>query len=147
MGGKRCLPVSRVRSEELGCWSGGRLLSLSLPPPRPPPGPLPGGSRRGSVAAVLWRAARLGARTSSPGGIFRRPPSPQRGSPSGRQTKVPVAAAGGGGAGASASATAGPAALLPPSLPRACWFWGGAGEGTLDVPGSELASEEGRGIF
>lgn len=75
-GGKRCLPVSRVRSEELGRRSGGRLLSLSLPPPRPPPGPLPGGSRRGSGAAVLWRAARFGARTFSPGGIFRRPPLP-----------------------------------------------------------------------
>ena len=126
MGGKRCLPVSRVRSEELGRWSGGRLFSLSLPLPRPPPVLLLGGSRRGSVAAVLWRAARLGAQTSSPGEIFRRPPSPQRGSPSGRQTKVPVAAAGGGGAGASASATAGPAALLPPSLPRPCWFVGGS---------------------
>lgn len=91
-----------------------------------------------------------GQRDSGPGppvreGFFVVPPSPQRGSPSGRQTKVPVAAAGGGGAGASASATAGPAALLPPSLPRACWFWGGVGEGTLDVPGSELASEEGAG--
>lgn len=33
----------------------------------------------------------------------------------------------------------------PPSLPRACWFWGGAGEGTLDAPGSALASQEGAG--
>lgn len=100
---------------------------------------------QGSVVAVLWRAARLRAPTSSPGGIFRRPPSPQRGSRSGRQTKVPVAAAGGGGVGASASATAGPAALLPPSLPLTCWFWGGVGERTPDVPASGIASVKGAG--
>lgn len=87
----------------------------------------------------------MGARTSSPGGIFRRPPSPQRGNPSGRQTKVPVAAAGGGGAGASASAATGPTALPPHLSPGPAGFGGGGGEGTLDVPGSDLASEEGAG--
>lgn len=118
---------------------------LSLPPPRPPPGPLPGGSRRGSVAAVLWRAARRGPGLQS-GRIFRRPPPPSEGAraaakqryqsppreeeepelqPRLRWTRRPS----------------------PPSLPRACWFWGGVGEGTLDALGLALASEEGRAFL
>lgn len=109
------MPVSRVRSEEHGRRSGGRVSSYSLRPRRrPPPGRLPGGSRRRSAAAVLGRASRPGARTSVWEGFFVAP-LPPRGSRSGRQTKVPVAATGGGGAGAPAAG--GPAASSP-SLPR-----------------------------
>lgn len=107
------MPVSRVRSEEHGRRSGGRVSSYSLRPRRPPPGRLPGGSRRRSAAAVLGRASRPGARTSVWEGFFVAP-LPPRGSRSGRQTKVPVAATGGGGAGAPAAG--GPAASSP-SLP------------------------------
>ncbi|KAK2496588.1 hypothetical protein MC885_019222, partial [Smutsia gigantea] len=69
----------RVRSEELGRRGGGRLLSLSLPPPRPPLGSLPGGSGRGSVAAVSG-----GQRDLWPGppvreGFFVVPPPPSEG--------------------------------------------------------------------
>lgn len=116
---------SGVRSSGAGAEE---TLELSLPPPRPPPGSLPAGSRRGSVAAVLWRAARRGPGLQS-GRIFHRPPSPPARNPSGRQTKVPVAAAGGGGAGASASAAAGPAALLPYLSPGPAGFGGEPGRG------------------
>lgn len=118
-------------------------LKLSWPPPRPPPGPLPGASRR----RICGRRPLGGSATGAPAPVregFSSSPSPQRGNPSGRQTKVPVAAAGGGGAGASASAPL-DAPCVSPSLPRACWFWGGAGKGTPDALGSALASDEGAG--
>lgn len=72
------MPVSRVRSEEHGRRSEGRVSSHSLPPPRPPPGRLPGGSRRRSAAAVLGRAARPGPGPPS-GRDFSSPPSPREG--------------------------------------------------------------------
>lgn len=141
------MPVSRVRSEELGRRSGGRVLSFSLPPPRPPPGPLPGGSCRGSIAAVLWRAARLGARTSSPGGIFRRPPPPNQGAraaakqryqspPREEEEPEPLP-----------QQPLDPPPFFPISPPGLLVLGGRRREGTLDVPGSDLASEEGRDIF
>lgn len=116
-----------------------------MPPPRPPPGPLPGGSRRGSVAAVLWRAARRG-----PGlqfaRIFRRPPPPSEGTRAAakqryqsppREEEEPELQ----------PRLRWTRCASPPSLPRACWFWGGAGEGTPDAPGLALASEEGRAFL
>lgn len=72
------MPVSRVRSEELGRWSGGRVSSRSLPPRRPPPGLLPGGSRRRSAAVFLGRAVRPGPGPPSERG-FLSPPSPREG--------------------------------------------------------------------
>lgn len=139
------MPVSRVRSEELRRRSGGRVSSPSLLPPRPPPGPLPGGSRRGSVAAVLGRAGRLAPGPPS-GRDFSSSPSPREGAEAAakqryqsppREEEEPE-----------------PQPRRPldppppsPSLPRACWFWGGGGAGTLDVRRSDLVSAEGRGIF
>lgn len=72
------MPVSRVRSEELGRWSGGRVSSRSLPPRRPPPGLLPGGSRRRSAAVFLGRAARPGPGPPSGRDFFVAPPPPAR---------------------------------------------------------------------
>lgn len=112
-------------------------------PRRPPPGRLPGGSRRRSAAAVLGRASRPGPRTSVWEGFFVAP-LPPRGSRSGRQTKVPVAATGGGGAGAPAAG--GPAASSP-SLPPGLLVLGGRRSGVLRPQGSDLVCVGGRGII
>lgn len=147
MEGERCLPVSRVRSEELCYRGGGRLLSLSLPPPRPPFGSLPGGRGRGSVAAVLRRAALFGARTSSPGGIFRRPPSPSEGARTAAKQRYQSPPREEEEPELQPQQPLDPPPFFPHLSPGPAGFGGGAGEGTLDVPGSELASEEGRDIF
>lgn len=71
------MPVSRVRSEELGRWSGGRVSSRSLVPRRPLPGLLPGGSRRRSAAVFLRRTVRPGPGPPSERD-FLSPPPPAR---------------------------------------------------------------------
>lgn len=140
------MPVSRVRSEELGGWSGARVSSRGLPPRRPPPGLLPGGSRRRSAAVFLRRTVRPGLGPQSERDFCR--PLPPRGSRSGRQTKVPVAATGGGGVGAGVPAAGGPAASSL-SLPQACWCWGVGRRRIRGLwpQGSDLVCARGRGIL